>query len=97
MGLSKSLLPEFDHEMANTRKTLERVPEERLDWKPHEKSTSMRGLATHIANLPTWAVHAINRESLDMAPPGEPPLRVEPAGSVKEVLERFDQSVASAR
>ena len=49
MSLSQSLLPEFDQEMANTRKTLERVPDEKFSWKPHEKSGSMSSLAGHLA------------------------------------------------
>ena len=97
MRLSETILPEFDHEMANTRKTLERVPDDKFDWKPHPKSTAMGGLATHLANIPTWAIHAISRESFDLAPPGGPPLRVEPAASTAEVLERFDKAVAAAR
>jgi hypothetical protein len=47
MPISQMLLPEFDHEIASTRKTLERVPEDKFAWKPHEKSTSLGGLATH--------------------------------------------------
>ena len=97
MALSESLLPEFDHEMANTRKTLERVPEGKFDWKPHEKSTAMGGLATHLSNLPTWAIYTINQDSLDLAPEGKP---LPPAPAVKsqsELLETFDSNVAKAR
>jgi uncharacterized damage-inducible protein DinB len=97
MALSESLLPEFDHEMANTRKTLERVPDDKFDWQPHEKSTKMGGLATHLANIPTWASHAINKDSLDMAPPGQPPLRATLLTSTAEALETFDKNVAAAR
>ncbi len=68
MGISESLLPEFDHEMANTRKTLERVPHEKFAWKPHEKSTAMGGLATHLSNLPTWAVYAIDQTRWTLHP-----------------------------
>ncbi len=97
MGLSDSLLPEFDHEMANTRKTLERVPDGKLDWKPHEKSTAMGGLATHLSNLPTWVIYTINQESLDLAPEGVPLPPMEPAKSRSELLEVFDSNVAKAR
>lgn len=97
MRISEMILTEFDNEMAGTRKTLERVPDDRLDWKPHAKSTTMGGLATHLANLPTWAVHTLKRDSLDIAPVGQPPLRVEPARSRQEVLERFDKAVEDAR
>ena len=54
MAIVDTLLPEYDHEIATTRKLLERVPEDRLSWKPHEKSMSLGGLAQHVANLPTW-------------------------------------------
>jgi uncharacterized damage-inducible protein DinB len=97
MALSESLLPEFDHEMANTRKTLERVPEDKLDWKPHEKSMLMGGLATHLSNLPTWANYTIDQDSLDLAPEGKP---LPPAPTVKsqsELLETFDSNVSKAR
>ena len=97
MRISDTLLPEFDHEMASTRKTLERVPDDKFDWTPHKKSMTMGGLATHLANIPTWAVHALEKDSIDLAPEGEAPPRVEPARSRQEVLERFDQAVASAR
>jgi hypothetical protein len=72
MALRDALLPEFDHEMANTRKTLERVPDDKLDWKPHVKSTAMGGLATHLGNLPTWANHTIAEDALDLAPRAKP-------------------------
>ena len=97
MAMSDTLLPEFDHEMANTRKTLERVPEEKFDWRPHEKSMTLGGLTTHLSNLPSWASHAINLDTLDIAPVGEPQLRVEPVKSVAEALEAFDRNVAAAR
>ena len=97
MALRDSLLPEFDHEMANTRKTLERVPDEKFDWKPHVKSTPMGGLATHLSNIPTWAIYTMNEDSLDLAPGGVPLPRVEPAKSRSELLELFDINVANAR
>src|SRR5438034_7344513 len=52
MAIKDGLLAEFDHEMGTTRKLLERLPEEKLSWKPHDRSMSMGGLATHLANLP---------------------------------------------
>ena len=97
MGLSDALLPEFEQEMATTRRTLERVPDGKFDWKPHEKSATLGGLATHLANLPSWVGHAIDKEELDIAPPGQPPLRAEPARTRDEVLAEFDKNVAAAR
>ena len=97
MSISQSLLPEFEQEMANTRKTLERVPDDQFDWKPHEKSTNIGGLATHLANLPIWAAHGLNKDSIDIAPPGQPPLRAQPLTTRDEVLETFDKNLADAR
>jgi uncharacterized damage-inducible protein DinB len=97
MSISASLLPEFEHEMANTRKALERIPEDKFDWKPHEKSWAMGGLATHLANLPIWTVYTIDQDSLDLAPQGGESLRVEEKRSRREILEDFDKNVAAAR
>jgi uncharacterized damage-inducible protein DinB len=97
MPLNQALLPEFDHEMANTRTTLERVPEDKFAWKPHEKSFAMGALATHLATLPSWAAITIEKDSIDIAPVGEPPLKNEPVNSVEELLGRFDSNVAAAR
>ena len=54
MPISEMLLPEFDQEMANTRKILERVPEDKLSYKPHEKSMTLGRFAGHVAELPSW-------------------------------------------
>ncbi len=81
MGLNEALLPEFDHEMANTRKTLERVPEDKLGWKPHDKSGTMGWLATHLANLPIWVNSTLDKDSLDLAPQGVPVAPMAPAKS----------------
>jgi uncharacterized damage-inducible protein DinB len=67
MGLIDSLLPEFDHEMTTTRKVLERVPEDRFDWKPHAKSFSMGQLAQHVATIPMWGAVTLNQSELDLA------------------------------
>ena len=97
MPMNEALLPEFDLEMANTRKTLERIPDDKFAWKPHEKSWSMGELGTHLVNLPSWTVYTLEQESLDVAPVGEEPFREEQAASTAELLERFDKNVAAAR
>jgi len=97
MGLSEALLPEFDYEMANTRKTLERVAEDKFTWKPHKKSMTMAELAVHLATIPGWAVPTIREDALDIAPPGEPPYQPPPAHSRTEVLEIFDKNIQAAR
>ncbi|MEK7404192.1 MAG: DinB family protein [Acidobacteriota bacterium] len=94
MPLSEALLPEFDQEMAHTRRTIERVPEDRLGWKPHEKSPTMLWLAGHLATLPLWGVVTIEKDSIDLAAPmPRPP---EP-GTRQELLEAFDRNAAAAR
>ena len=96
MGLAATLLPEFDQEMANTRKCFERVPEDKLDWKPHDKSMSFGEITTHMANLLSWTTLMIEQDSFDIAPPGEDPPRVDPAGSLESALAMFDKNVAAA-
>ena len=66
MPISQMILPEFDHEMANTRKTLERVPDDKFAWKPHEKSMSLGGLSTHLANIPSWTANTFDQDELDI-------------------------------
>jgi uncharacterized damage-inducible protein DinB len=97
MPLSEAMLPEFDQEMANTRKTLERVPEDKFGWKPHEKSFSMGHLANHLSFLPNWAVSIVSQDSIDVAPVGEPPLKAPEAKTMQEMLEMFDSAIAAAR
>src|SRR5260370_40262094 len=97
MGISQMILAEFDDEMANKRKTLERVPEDKFEWKPHEKSSSLGGLATHLANIPSWTTNTFEKDDLDIAPPDAPPFRLEQAKSTADLLAAFDKNVADAR
>src|SRR5215510_6576678 len=91
MKLSDLFLPEFDQEMTTARKTLERIPEDKLSWKPHEKSMPLNRLAGHIAELAGWAVAVVEQDSLDFMPPGQPPMQPTIATSQKQVLEIFDE------
>jgi uncharacterized damage-inducible protein DinB len=97
MPIKDALLPEFDHEMANTRKTLERVPDDKLGYKPHPKSFPMGSLATHIANMVGWTTEIIAKDELDIQPPGAPPYKEEPVKSTQELLAKFDKAAAAAR
>lgn len=97
MTISEALLPEFDQEMAYSRKTLERVPDDRLGWKPHEKSMTMGRLASHLSEAPGWTLPTLEKDALDMAPPGTPPYQPVILSSRKEMLEKFDKEVVSAR
>jgi uncharacterized damage-inducible protein DinB len=95
--INQALLPEFDMEMANTRKTLERVPDDKLGWKPHEKSMTMGRLVGHLAELPGWAGPTITEDTMDIAPPGGPAYQAVTAKSRKEALDLFDKHVSAAR
>jgi len=85
-------LGELERETASTRRTLERVPEGRYDWKPHDKSMVLGYLAELVARLPSWTVFTIKQDSLDLSTYKAQPLR-----TTRELLEEFDASVAGAR
>jgi len=71
MSLGTSLLPEFDLEMATTRRLLERVPDEKGEWKPHPKSFSLGHLAQLVSWMPAWIANTTRESSLDLlAAPG---------------------------
>jgi uncharacterized damage-inducible protein DinB len=97
MSIAQSLLPEFDHEMATTRKLLERVPDAKAAWTPHAKSFSMGTLAAHVANLVGWATITMRTTELDMAPPGGEPYKNPDFTSSAALLALFDTNVAAAR
>jgi uncharacterized damage-inducible protein DinB len=67
MGIGQALIPEFDGEMATTRRVIERVPSERGDWKPHPKSFSLAHLALLVAGIPGWITKAIKETRLDLS------------------------------
>jgi uncharacterized damage-inducible protein DinB len=96
MGIGQSMLPEFDQEMANTRKTLERVPDDKFEWTPHPKSFPMGKLATHLANLPSWTNVTIDMDEFDMAPGGVQ-MKTPECHSQKELLATFDENLSRAR
>jgi uncharacterized damage-inducible protein DinB len=96
MSISNTLLPEFEHELAGTRKTLARVPEDKLTWKPHPKSMSMGRLATHLVELAGFAARVLESESLDFLPGGVP-LPEWTLTSCAEILNTFDKSVAAGK
>jgi uncharacterized damage-inducible protein DinB len=97
MRLSESLLSELNEESKGTRRILERVPEDRLDWRPHPKSMTLGELATHLANVASWTSLAMRQESFDMEPPGETPPRQEALRSRQAILALFDRNLAAAR
>lgn len=87
------LLPEFDHEFAETRKALERMPEDKLDWKPHEKSFSLHDLASHLAEIPNWMSVTLEQDGFDMDEPYERDI----PETKDDILKAFDERIAAAR
>lgn len=87
-----SLAVEFEHEAQTTRKHLERLPGDKLDWRPHEKSFTARGLASHIVECVGWAESIFGMDEFDFDPTTYKPYQ---ATSVAELLETFDEKVAS--
>lgn len=96
MSLRDALLPEYDHEMATTRRLLDRLPEADLAWKPHEKSMSLGQLAGHLANLPYWCTAILESQVFDLASIANDTRPKQP-GSRAALLEEFDRKSAAAR
>jgi uncharacterized damage-inducible protein DinB len=94
MAISDMLLPEFDQEMSNTRKMLERIPETIPDYKPHQKSMPFSHLAGHVAQLPGWAKETMTKEELVLDPTKFTPFLPK---SRKEVLDAFEKAVTEGR
>jgi uncharacterized damage-inducible protein DinB len=92
--IKDGLLAEFDHETATARKLLERVPDDRLAWKPHDKSMTFAALATHISHLPRWGEPILTLPHIDLA--ATPPMP-DPAVSRADVLAMFDRHVSATR
>jgi uncharacterized damage-inducible protein DinB len=94
MSTKDTLLAEFDHEIATTRRLLERLPDDKLDWRPHDRSRSLGGLATHLATLPLWGGTILNEPSFDLT--GASP-NVEEKTSRVDILDAFDGAVKRVR
>lgn len=88
------LLKELEQEAVTTRKMLSRIPDNKFDWKPHEKSMSMLQLATHIAELPSWTAMAFNIDELDFATMDWTPT---PISNNADLLTVFEKSLAEGK
>src|SRR6185295_758276 len=96
MTIAELLLPEVEQEMATTRRVLERVPDEKLAWKPHARSSSMGDLASHIVNMIKWTDVTMNQTEFDIG--SVPPDQLnQAANSRAELLAWFDANAAAAR
>ena len=97
MNYAESILPEFDREIANTRKVLERVPDDKLDWQAHPTSHTIGWNANHLAEIPGWVEGMLTAPSWDFAPIGGEPYQSPKLTSRQEILDLFDRNVATAR
>jgi uncharacterized damage-inducible protein DinB len=96
MTIAELLLPEVEREMATTRRVLERVPDDKLAWKPHDRSWSMGDLASHIVNSVKWTGVTMNQTEFDLASVSPDALN-QPATHRAELLAWFDANAAAAR
>jgi uncharacterized damage-inducible protein DinB len=93
--MADALLPEFDHEMGTTRRLLERVPDDAMDWAPHERSMTLGALAAHLVDIPRWTSALIDRDGYDVAADGAD-RRKAPTGR-EALLAGFDRHASAAR
>ena len=93
MSLNESLLQELQQEAQSTRKMLERVPDDKFGWKPHEKSMTLGQLAAHIADIPNWVPVTVDQDELDFNSKDYVPPK---ADSSKELVKMFDEAMAKA-
>jgi uncharacterized damage-inducible protein DinB len=92
MTTTESLAAEFAHEGRTTRKHLERLPEDKLDWRPHQKSFTARGLASHIVECASWVEAIFTKDEFNFDPATYKPFN---ASSVADLLQAFDSKVAA--
>jgi len=93
MAIIDALLPEFDHEMATTRRILDRVPEAQFGWRPHVKSMSLAELSGHVANIPHWCSITLTGTSLDLSTLD----KTKAPEARADLMGGFDKRVAAAR
>ncbi len=94
MSQIEALVKEMDQEAATTRKMLSRIPDDKYDWKPHEKSMTIRRLASHIAELPSWVSITLNTDELDFASSPYVPFQV---NNTAELMAYFEKEYAEGR
>jgi uncharacterized damage-inducible protein DinB len=94
MTIAEILLLDYEAEIQNTRRILERIPEDKPDWKPHEKSMPMGRLAVHVSRLPDFATTILTAGDLNLATHKFPPLVFE---GTKQLLTNLDETSAKAR
>jgi uncharacterized damage-inducible protein DinB len=97
MELTELFLSQLQSEEGSTRKVLQRVPEGRNDWKPHEKSMPLGYLSALVAGMPAWIDFMVNRDELDIASPGSAQFKPQVPDTNRELLAAFEQNLSKAR
>jgi uncharacterized damage-inducible protein DinB len=97
MKLTDLFLAELEREATGTRSVLQRVPEGRNDWKPHDKSMAMGHLAALVAKMPSWIAFMIKLEELDVKPVGSSPTPAQVPETKTELLQLLEQSLGEGR
>lgn len=98
MSMSDTVLAQFDQVINGTRQHLESIPDDKLGWKPHEKSYSIGELGSHLANLPGWVMATLGQDELDFNPPDGEEMGTQPEySSSAEMVATIDQGAAAAR
>jgi hypothetical protein len=97
MELTRLFLADLDAEAGRSRKTLEQVPEDQYDWKPHEKSMHFGYLSELVATMPSWVVMAVNQDSLDLKPTSGQGYQRPNLRTRAELVKALDEAVAGAK
>src|SRR5215475_9636876 len=95
MKLTDLFMAELEREVAATRNSVARVPEERNDWRPHEKSMRLGYLAALVATMPSWIEAIVKDDEIDFKAPDA--YKTEEFASTRELIEAFDRSLEKAR
>lgn len=97
MSIATLLLPEFEQEMSGVRRVLERIPNDKLSWRAHEKSNTIGWLANHLADIPSWVEGTMRADEWDIHPVGSEGYKSPAHEDIGAILEMFDANVATAK
>lgn len=97
MELREIFLAQLDREAASSQKAVERVPEGRNDWKPHEKSMELGKLASLSATMPGWVVLMIERDELNLDDPASEKFRTKPVATRAGLVKLLEENATNAR
>ena len=97
MPINQSFLGELQQELKATRKVIERIPDDKLGWKPHEKSMTAGEIASHIAEMYSWGGATLKMDEIDLAPVGGPKWEMFKGKTTAEILAKLDASFEATK